>query len=583
MNRKYFLLVSLITSLMFTVLFVHNFTISQASTSKKVTLIINTRQIYEGNKMTLAQAPTQVKNGVTYVPLRALGDIIGATTTYDAKTKEVTLSKNGNRLQLKPDAQGYSFNFEKKTFPIGKPFIDKQTTMLPLRTISEHFKATVTPKLSENKIEIVFNQELESFVAEPPKPSFTTDKTEYKIGESIQYSDTTTAGTYKITKRKWINNEPAFFTSGPKQITLEVEDASGQIRRVTQTINITTEILYTREEYNIMHAKIGDKITIDGSAVLGFDAIKYTTEDKPFTLVRSNSPERINQEGIYYKDDIDGSARILIHQQNERAAGAKMYIVAENKGATDSYIHYQNVSIAGPSPYPSFTGKEAVTSYLSNLRNTNIPSVRIPAGSKTILFPELSNKSMKKNEVLTMYADIYATSEVTMKIIALDATNQINDVYPFLQDVQAVRDGKHTRGTFPTGNRDLVINEPIGFKKGERLLFGDGKNDPYILGTDKTSGLEEVNYGNRGVFYTIRLNEVAPNTTIVFNGRGGTYSGAIAVNGRVIRLPDQGVLSTTNDGVVLHRTGNGVEEVVIQFIPASGSNLPINLLFYPRD
>lgn len=583
MKRKFFLLVPLIASLLFTVLFVQNPSISQASTSKKITLLVNTRQIYEGSNMTLAQAPTQIKNGVTYVPLRALGDIIGATTTYDAKTKDIVLTKNGNRLQLKPNSQTYSFNYETKTFPIGKPFLDKQTTMLPLRTIVEHFQATVTPKLAEGKIEIVFNENEAPFVPVPAQPSFTTDKSEYKIGESIQYFDTSISGSYKITKRKWINNEPAFFTAGPKQITLEVEDASGKVERATKTIYITNEVLYTREEYNIMHAKIGDKISLDGSSVLGFKAIGYTTNDKPLTLIRSNSPERINQEGIYYKDEIDGSARILIHQQNDRAAGAKMYIVAENKGTTDSYIHYQNTGLAGPSPYPSFTGKESVSSYLSGLgQSANVPTVRIPAGSKAILFPELSNKTMKRNDTITMYADIYSTSEVTLKIIALDATNHINDVYPFLQDVEAVRDGKHTRGTFPTGNREIVIREPVGFTK-ERLLFGDGKNDPYILGTDKMSGLEEINYGNRGVVYTMRLNEVAPNTTIIFNGRGGTYSGAIRVNGKVIRLPDQGVLSTPDDGVVLHRTKNQVEEIVIELIPASGSNLPLNLLFYPRD
>lgn len=585
MKRKPLLHIFLLTSFLITLFNLHNPIESLASTSKKITLIVDSRQIYSGNSMSLAQAPTQIKDGVTYVPLRALGDIIGATTSYDAKTKNVTLLKDGKRLQLRIDSQLYTFNYGQKKFPIGKPFLDGNTTMLPLRTIAEHFDAIVTPRLSEKKIDVVFQTKTDSkpIVVIPAQPSFTTDKSEYKIGEKIHYYDTSTAGTYKLVKRTWHNNEPAFFTSGPKQIRLEVEDASGQKRSFVDTIYVTNEVLYTREEFNLMHADVGTKITINGLNVLEFDAIDFQFEDKPYQLIRSNSPEQITREGIYYMDEVKGDARLFIHHQSARSTGSKLYVVAENKSNTDSYVHKTNVSIAGPSKYPSFTGKESVSRYLSNLGlYKNAPVIQVPAGSKALLFPELSNKTMKFQDTVTMYADIFATTELSIKIIALDAPNHLNDVYPFLKNVEAERDGIHVRGTFPNSNRDITIDDRLGTTR-QRLLLGDGQVDSYSEGTDNLTGLAETNYGNYGQLYTIRLKDVAPQTTIVFNGRGGAYSGAAIVNGRVIRLPNDGVLEERHDGVVLHRTKNRAEEVVIQFTPASASNLPVNLLFYPGD
>ncbi|KAB2330749.1 copper amine oxidase N-terminal domain-containing protein [Cytobacillus depressus] len=487
MKRRRLFHILMLSLLFSTPLLVHNPIISHAETTKKITLLVNTRQIYSDNKVTYAQAPIQIKHGVTYVPLRALGDVIGATTVYDSKTKNVTLTKDGKSLRLKVNSKVYSFDNKEKTFPIGMPFLDKQTTMLPLRTIAEHFGATVTPKLAENKIEVIFNIE----------PS------------------------------------------------------------------------------------IGNIMMINGREVLNFDSVNPIVDDKQFTLIRNNSPEQITQEGIYYKDKINGDARILVHQQNSLSEGAKMYVIAENKGDTDSYVTLRNIGLGGPNPYTAFTGKESVGQYLSNFhRGIDMPSVRIPAGSKKVLIPELSDKVLRPKDVITMYADIFASSEVSLEIIALKESSLLDKVYPSLQDI--LRDGKHTRGTFSTGNREISVSEELGAKK-QRLLIGDGEVDPYIQGVDKMTGLEEINYGNRGMLYKIHLKKVAPNTTIVFNGRGGSYAGSIAVNENVIRLPDQGVLSSSNEGVVLYRTKNIAEEVLIYFIPASGSDLPVNLLFYPLD
>jgi hypothetical protein len=82
------------------------------------------------------------------------------------------------------------------------------------------------------------------------------------------------------------------------------------------------------------------------------------------------------------------------------------------------------------------------------------------------------------------------------------------------------------------------------------------------------------------VLYRLKL-EVAPRTLISLNARGGHYTGAFVVNGRVVEVTKGSILKNQEEACVLYRTGNRAETVEIVFTPASGSNLPIALLFEP--
>lgn len=555
-------------------------------TERTVTLLLNTRQIYEGSSMTLAQQPHVVQNGVTYVSMRSFSDLIGGKVSYNSTTKEYFIEWNNNKIAYTVNSTVYRFNETTMTHPSGQPYLANGTLMVPLRGLVNHFSIRMTPRLSENKLILSWNTQRETGTT-PVQPTlqadFSTDKLEYRIGERITYIENSVTGNARITNRTWTNNEDAFFVPGPKTITLEIQNEFGQKSSASRTIYISNEVLYTKEEYDLRYAKPGTKISVDREAVLSYDVVNFDLTEERLQLIRNNSPEKINQEGIYYQDRVSGHSRILIHQLNGRPTPANMYVIAENPNNTDLRLTLTNLGFAGPNDYVSVTGKNAVARYLEQLGKTSsIEEYVIPAGKKEMILTDFSGISIGQNQVVTLYADLHSPMPVDIKVIALDKTSDFEKTYPFLRGVTAVRDGKHTRGTFDNGNRTLRVKERVGEKK-SRLIVGDGVVDTFVKGIDNMTGLEETNFGNRGVLYTIALDNVAPNTAVVLNPRGGVYSGAFLVNGKLVNALDQGIIQNPSEGTVLYRTGSRQERVSIQFIPASGSNLPLSFLFLPLN
>ncbi|MFD0085156.1 copper amine oxidase N-terminal domain-containing protein, partial [Priestia megaterium] len=139
---------------------------------------------------------------------------------------------------------------------------------------------------------------------------------------------------------------------------------------------------------------------------------------------------------------------------------------------------------------------------------------------------------------------------------------------------------KHARGTFEHGDRTITLPAPLG-GSASRIVLGDQTYDSYQKGYDVLSGFEQTNSGNYGVNYKLVLERVQPNTLIALNARGGHYGGAFLVNGKLTYMTNENILTNSGEAGVLYRTGNAEEKVTIIFSPASGSYLPIHLMFIP--
>lgn len=330
--------------------------------------------------------------------------------------------------------------------------------------------------------------------------------------------------------------------------------------------------------------QVGEKYPIDRDEVLEYPIVSSINDFNGGTLIRSNSPERIVREGIHYIDQIDGFVRFIIHKQNAVNKPVKIYLLAQNNNNYPVNIELNSLGIGGPSQYVSTSGRSAVANYLTSFKQgKTIFSKTLQPGEQAIVIPEMSKNSLKQNQTMTVYADLFSSDTVEYKIIALFEETDLFTTLPHLKgDYYVGRDGVHTRGTFPHSDKTITVNELVGDTK-SRIILGDGKEDPYVVGIDKTRDKEETNSGNRGVLYDITLNNVAPNSIIALNPRGGHYAGAFLVNNKVILAPTSGVISGPSEQLVLHKTGEYQERVNIKFIPASGSNLPLSLLFLPDE
>lgn len=413
----------------------------------------------------------------------------------------------------------------------------------------------------------------------PPVAAFTTDKDTYKMGEKITYTDQSWDEENTITKVEWSNNKLAFFSPGPQTVSLKVTNKYGLTSSVEKVINISNETLYNESDFNKLFVPIGEKYTFAGSQVPSWEKATYSFTTDPVTLIRSNSPETNYSEGILYSETTVGNARFMIHHANAVGKDVKVYVIATNTNTETANLYIDTYGFAGPNENAFATGKLSVDRYFNSMQTRSAEQdIPLAPGEQKVIFSQLSATKLKVGQVISLLSDVYTDYPVQFDVIMIDATKNPLATLPTLNILP--RDGVHNRGTYPNATRTIQYDELLG-NVPKRLLLGDNDSDPFQDGLDTPFYTQAKNAGNFGVLYKIRTSRVAPNTLITFNPRGGTYVGAILVNGALTELPASGVVNAPNDAVVLYRTGNKEETVDFVFTAAPGSNLSVNLLFQP--
>ncbi|MBD8839612.1 copper amine oxidase N-terminal domain-containing protein [Paenibacillus sp. CFBP 13594] len=613
-----------------------------------LTLYMNSNKMMQDGKTYLAGQPMAVKNGVSYVAIRALVDRVGYDVKYDNTTKETIIISGEDELRFKTNSKIYTVNGVSRTMK-GAAYQQKNTFMVPLTSITQALD--ITYKVNQSAKTVVLNlstKPVASFTVQkevfagdqvtyttrssspkglsivderwtgrqdsfdqpgvytvtyavqdssgqwsdpysvtikverpnlPPVAMFTTDKEEYKMGEKITYIDQSTDDENAIVKTEWDNNALAFFVPGPKTVTITVTDKHGASDSYTKMINITGETLYSVTDFNQLFTPVGEKFTFDGGGVPALEKVPFTYYDEPSLLIRSNSPETVNTEGIVYKESSFGQTRFMIHHVNNTGKNVKMYVVATNNNAYTASIDQQNMGFAGPSPFATVAGKLSIDRWFQSMQNgTGQKKVYIQPGESKLILNDLSVLPMKQGQVISLYSDVFSDYELDYNIIMIEENKDPMEVLSSLPVLD--RDGVHNRGTYPNATRIITYDQEVGSKPA-RLPLGDNASDPNLVGTDPMAYTEASNAGNFGVLYKITLNNVAPRTLISFNPRGGRYSGVALVNGQVVQISTGKSVTAPNEQSVMYRTGSYGESVTILFSAAPGSNLPVNLLFTP--
>ncbi|MFS0855710.1 stalk domain-containing protein [Paenibacillus taichungensis] len=623
---------------------------SPAVAGGNLTLYMNSNKMEQDGKTYLAGQPMAVKNGVSYVAIRALVDRVGYGVKYDNKTKETIIISGDDELRFKTNSKDYTVNGETRTMK-GPAYQQKSTFMVPLTSITQALNITykvnqsaktvvlnlntkpvasftisqkeifagdqvdyVTSSSSPNGMDIVderwtgrqdsfdqagtytisyqvqdsngqwsdpYSTTIEVLAPNlPPVAMFATDKEQYKMGEKITYTDQSTDDEDNIDKAVWENNSLAFFEPGPKTVTLTVTDNHGATDTYSKVITITNETLYSFSDFNLLFTPVGQKFTFNGGEVTSMEKVPYTYTDEPSLLIRSNSPETVNTEGIVYKESSSGQTRFMIHHVNNTGKRVKMYVIATNNNPNPAVFEQQNMGFAGPTPYATVAGKLSIDKWFKSIQTgADQKKEYLQPGESKLILTELNKTPMKEGQVISLYSDAYSDYSLDYNVILVEENKDPFEALPLLPVLD--RDGVHNRGTYPNATRIIKYDEHVGIKPA-RLPLGDNSSDPNLVGTDPMAYTDASNAGNFGVLYKITLTNVAPRTLISFNPRGGKYSGVALVNNQVVSIAEGNVaVSNSSEQSVLYRTGAYGESVTILFSAAPGSNLPVNLLFTP--
>lgn len=301
------------------------------------------------------------------------------------------------------------------------------------------------------------------------------------------------------------------------------------------------------------------------------------------TLLLSDSPEMVEQDGILYQDKVEGEVRLFFYHVNAAKTAKRMDVVLENRGKEVVHVNVKKSSLGGPGYAWLAVGKEVQMSYLAGSAPYQLV---IPPGGVVSLAADISATALLPNMLLHGIYDFTTDRQLNVKIMMLPL---FEDSIHFSQLAPVLpADQWHLRGTFEGANRKLSPVEtydPVLYRA-VGITLADNVIDPYLQGIDAIDGTKVTNYGNYGVVYQI----MPPGK----NGRkisyflvplGGYYAGALGIHHPEV---DWSPLPTPKGKVYFDDskwrefsflgTYDKSEALSFTFSPPGASNLPVKLV-----
>ncbi len=532
--------------------------------SVQIVAAVDQNPVFINGAPALLQNPPRVLAGRTLLPLREtaalLGQPLGATgsaltlgrLSVDARGPVATLSG--------VPQEGAAANVSGVLYVSARTLSDALGGNISFSDDARTLTLTVLPPGSGNPL--------------TPQARFSTDKEVYAPGERIvytEYSFDPDGG--DLTARRWTNRQDTFFTPGTYTVSLQVTNAKGLASSpYSRTIQVTGAASDTPLTYALKYAQPGDIFSdpaLTAYPVLNPQTLTPTVSTLP--LIFSDSPEAPTTSGILYQDTVAGRARVLAYHLNALPTAARLYLLARNTETRPVEVRTERSGETAPTRVEGVLGQATLLDYFA-------PSL----GGRLTLAPGeyaavYASPTLPTGSGVNLMQDLESTGRVELSVVMLE-----DSLPPTAQVVQQLTylppDGRHQRGTFPGAVRSLRVE--LG-QLPARLVIGDGSVDPVLTGTDVLTGTPQRLAGNYGVLYDLQVIGTA-GTAVALSPRGGLYRGAMSIQDgsvtQAIKLPRAGVLTRPDQPALLWRVQS--PQLNIDFVPASGSFLPVNLLFY---
>ncbi|AZI43173.1 copper amine oxidase N-terminal domain-containing protein [Deinococcus psychrotolerans] len=405
-----------------------------------------------------------------------------------------------------------------------------------------------------------------------PQARFSTDKAVYAPGEKVIYTDYPfDPDGADIVSRKWSNKRDVYFEPGSYTVTLQVTNSRGQVSTpYSRTLTVVGPLMDTPLSYALKYADPGESFPdtlVNTYPLVGTQSMVTAAT----TLIFSNSPEAPVQSGLLYQDTVSGRARLLAYHLNALSQPARFYTVARNLESRPVEISTERLGETAPTRIEGQLGQVTLLDYFAGSAQQRFT---LQPGESVALY---ASPTLNPGSGVNVLQDITTSGRVELTFAMLE--DKLPPSSPVLQQLPYLpADGKHVRGTFP--NAVKIIRAQLSSLPA-RMLIGDGQIDPAILGSDVLSGQSVRLSGNYGVLYDIQIMGTS-GVAVALSPRGGLYRGAMNVQdgpiSQTVKLPRSGVAITPDKPTLLWRSQS--DQLKIDFVPASGSNLPISLVFY---
>ena len=331
------------------------------------------------------------------------------------------------------------------------------------------------------------------------------------------------------------------------------------------------------------------------------------TFDNGGTLLFSDSPEYVEENGILYSDVVDGTGRIFYYHLNNTSQNKKIAVVLENTGKYTSIVHVDRQGLSAPSDNYLWVGKSSQQQHMESKENRDI---FVFSGRKKLLDEDAGRTIVKPGQLVNGIYDFNTTGPVRFSVIMY---NPGENPLTFVEKAKVLPKDEHRlRGTYQGMNRVIrAVKEYDPLQDGAVFIpLADNNRDIYRKGIDATDGSITENYGNYGIMYELNI-PIKGDTDIQYLlcPQGGVYAGAMTVkdlqanNRYLLATPSSKLFfgdkkvddytgsrfpATENIDYIYYNSEledlgvySGKMQLAFEFSPPGASNLPVNFIIMP--
>lgn len=334
-------------------------------------------------------------------------------------------------------------------------------------------------------------------------------------------------------------------------------------------------------------------LSTNDKRIKNFEANKLlfiNSQDDDTTLIFSDSPETVLNDGILYQDIVQGNNRLLYYHLNGTEYNKKIAVVIENLSNKTNTLTLTKQAVAGPSGDYLHVGKVTMQRYFT----AQEPITReLKPHEKTFLYLNDNERIVPSGGLVYGIFDFTTSEKLKLSIIMASPNINLLDYVDYADILP--KDKQRLRGTYTGKERYLTNYAPYDPTKSGKAYFyiGDNKTDIYKYGIDKTDNSITQNFGNYGIVYHIEPKLTGTGkTSFYLKPLGGVYAGAMSVQCndepityKVINTPD--VLPFFGHDKNLNYysylgTYNNNDKINFLYTPPGASNLPVEIILIPE-
>ena len=202
----------------------------------------------DGNKKNVI-SPYEI-DGVAMIPLRALSESLGADVEWDGETRSIIITMDFAKIELQIDSTDAYVDGEQKEL-LRAPELTKDTTMIPLRFVSESFGADVMYYPEDRSISVVLRKagaayKIDFGKLEECKKLILTKTLKNGNRFGAMFPEGTNAGQYRLMRAPgWVGG----FYTGLNYICYEWSGNDKYVKNAKMVFDIMAWLLENEPEY----------------------------------------------------------------------------------------------------------------------------------------------------------------------------------------------------------------------------------------------------------------------------------------------------------------------------------------------